>query len=191
MPPKCKFNRDEIIKAGLELTRDKGIEAVTARGLGERLHSSSKPIFTIFNNMEEVQFEVKKAAKGLYAQYIKEGLNMPLAFKGVGIQYILFSIKEPKLFQLLFMSEQEHKPSVSMVLPLIDDSYELILKSVEDGYNLNRDDALNLYKHLWIYTHGIASLCATNMCLFTSSEINEMMSEVCKSLLKEIKSKDI
>lgn len=187
MPPKCKFSREEIIQAALDLTRTEGINALTARALGAKLGSSPKPIFTVFENMEAVQAEVQKAAKALYAAYIHVGLQQQLPFKGVGTQYILFAIQEPKLFQLLFMSEQSQKPSVAGILPVIDESYDQILLSVQNGYGLDQKDAENLYRHLWIYTHGIAVLCATNMCLFTAEEISRMMSEVFVGLLKEIK----
>ena len=187
MPPKRKFAREEIIKTALDLTREEGINALTARALGTKLGSSPKPIFTVFENMEEVQAEVQKAAKALYAEYIQVGLHQELAFKGVGTQYILFAIKEPKLFQLLFMSEQPQKPSVEGILPIIDESYDQILRSVQNGYGLGEKDAENLYRHLWIYSHGIAVLCATNMCSFTAEEIGKMISEVFVSLLKEIK----
>ena len=86
------------------------------------------------------------------------------------------------------MSEQPQKPSVEGILPIIDESYGQILQSVQSGYGLGMKDAENLYRHLWIYTHGIAVLCATNMCSFTAEEISGMMTEVCRSLLKEIKS---
>ena len=65
MPPKCKFTRSEIIQAALDIARTQGISYITARALGTKLGSSSKPIFSIFDNMEEVQTEVKKAAKAL------------------------------------------------------------------------------------------------------------------------------
>ena len=187
MPPKCKFTKEEIIQSALEIARTEGISSITARALGTKLGSSSKPIFSVFENMEEVQAEVEKAAKRLYAQYVQVGLQQKPAFKGVGTQYILFAINEPKLFQLLFMSEQPQKPSIAGVLPIIDESYEQILQSVRNGYELGEKDAENLYRHLWIYTHGIAVLCATNMCSFPAEEISRMMTEVCKSLLKEIK----
>ena len=187
MPPKCKFTREEIIRSALDIARNEGIASITARALGAKLGSSSKPIFSVFENMEEVQAEVQKAAKALYAEFIQVGLQQELAFKGVGMQYILFAIKEPKLFQLLFMSEQPQKPSVAGVLPIIDESYEQILRSVQNGYGLGEKDAENLYRHLWVYTHGIAVLCATNMCSFTAEEISSMMTEVCRGLLKEIK----
>ncbi|MCH5324821.1 MAG: TetR/AcrR family transcriptional regulator [Eubacterium sp.] len=187
MPPKCKFTREEIIQAALDIAREEGVAFITARALGAKLGSSSKPIFSVFENMEEVQVEVQKAAKALYAEYVQIGLHQELAFKGVGTQYILFAINEPKLFQLLFMSEQPQKPSVAGILPIIDESYDQILLSVQNGYGLGKKDAENLYRHLWIYTHGIAVLCATNMCSFTAEEISTMMTEVCKALLKDIK----
>lgn len=187
MPPKCKFTRSEIIQAALDIARTEGISFITARALGTKLGSSSKPIFSIFDNMEEVQIEVKKAAKALYAEYVKRGLEDKPAFKGVGMQYILFAIKDPKLFQLLFMSEQQQKPTVANVLPVIDENYPEILLSVQNSYDLQKNDAEKLYRHLWIYTHGIAVLCATNMCIFTPEEMSKMLTEACISVLNEIK----
>ena len=187
MPPKAKFTKEQITEAALDIIRDDGIENLTARALGKKLGSSVCPIFTVFENMEEVQTEVQKAAKALYAEYIQDGLNQELAFKGVGTQYIRFAINEPKLFQLLFMSQQQQKPAVANVLPIIDENYRQILLSVQNGYDMDENEAEKLYRHLWIYTHGIAVLCATNMCLFTAEEISKMITEVFKSLLNEIK----
>ncbi|MCI8502092.1 MAG: TetR/AcrR family transcriptional regulator [Oscillospiraceae bacterium] len=184
MPPKAKFTRAEIVEAALELVKTEGISALTARSLGAKLGSSARPVFTVFRSMEEIQDAMIIAAKELYAGYIARGLAQTPAFKGVGTQYILFAAEEPKLFQLLFMAEQEDVPSLSGILPLIDDSYDLILRSVREGYGLSETVSKKLYRHLWIYTHGIASLCATKMCRFTGEEINEMMTEVFKSLLQ-------
>ena len=62
MPPKAKFTKDEILNTALNITREQGIDAVTARELGARLGSSPRPIFTIFKSMEEVKdFVILKA----------------------------------------------------------------------------------------------------------------------------------
>ena len=187
MPPKAKFKKEEITKAALDIVKADGFEALTSRELGIRLGSSARPIFTVFKNMEEVQQAMIEAAKTLYKEYVKKGLTAAHPFKGVGTQYILFSVKEPKLFQLLFMTEQKQIPDLSGVLPLIDESYEQILLSIQDDYKISRPSAEKLYHHLWIYTHGIASLCATKMCRFTGQEISTMMTEVAMSILKKIK----
>ena len=54
-------------------------------------------------------------------------------------------------------------------------------------YGLSEENAWALYRHLWIYTHGIATLCATNVCSFETGEIDGMMTEVFTSILKNIK----
>lgn len=187
MPPRAKFSREEIIEAAFNIVRADGPLALTARALGLKLGSSARPVFTVFNSMEEVQQEVAAKARALYGAYIEKGLSETPAFKGTGEQYILFSIKEPKLFQLLFMAEKEAVPELSEVLPLIDDNYEKILLSIQNDYGMRVELSKRLYHHLWIYTHGIATLCATKMCSFTVEEINAMMTEVGKSLLNNMK----
>lgn len=183
MPPKAKFTKEQITKVALEIVRTENFESLTARALGARLGSSACPIFTVFKNMEEVQQAVRKAVRDIYREYIEKGLSATPAFKGVGTQYILFAVEEPKLFQILFMSEQTEPPALDNVLPMIEESYDDILASITTEYGLERKDAERLYKHLWIYTHGIASLCATKMCRFTGEEISQMMTEVFIGLL--------
>lgn len=186
MPPRAKFSRDEIVETALAIVREDGIQALTARSLGDRLGSSARPVFTAFQNMEDVQNAVRKAAKTLYKEYIERGLQETPAFRGVGRQYIFFAMEEPKLFQLLFMAEQERIPELGEVLMLIDESYDRILASVEISYGLTGAAAERLYQHMWIYSHGIASLCASKMCHFSGEEISGMMAEVSSSLIRKI-----
>lgn len=187
MPPKCKFTRDEIVDAALNLVREKGIKALTARALGAKLGSSACPIFTVFESMDEVQSAVKVAARALYGEYIKEGFLIKPAFKGIGMQYIRFAMEEPRLFELLFMSMLNESPNIDNVLPIIDEYYNDILLSVQTSFGLNASDSEKVYHHLWIYSHGIAVLSATKTCNFTLDVVDRMSTEVCKAILKEIK----
>ncbi len=187
MPPKAKFSKTEIIEAATEIVRKDGMEALTSRALGMQLGSSARPIFTVFQNMDEVSQAVVDFARKLYKEYVEKGLTQEHPFKGVGMQYILFSVNEPKLFQLLFMTEQRQVPKLSGILPLIEESYEEILLSIQGEYGIDRLLAEKLYYHLWIYTHGIATLCATKMCCFTGPEIGSMVTEVFTGILKKLK----
>lgn len=187
MPPKAKFTKDEIISAAFEIVRRRGMEVLTARSLADTLNSSPRPIFTVFAGMDEIVSEVIFKAKALYAEYVRRGLTCVPQFKGVGMQYILFAIQEPKLFQLMFMNERGTVPPLCEVLQLIEDSFEEILASITTSYGFDRDTALRLYYHMWIYSHGIATLCATKMCSFTAEDISRMLTEVCASLIKKIK----
>ena len=186
MPPKAKFTKEQIVSAALDIIRERGVDELTARALGNKLESSACPIFTVFDTMEEVMSETVKAAYRLYDKYIAQGLQDTPAFKGVGMQYIAFAIEEPKLFQLLFMTEKEENPTIENVLPVIDTNYPIILSSVK-AYGLSDANAEKLYKHLWVYSHGIAVLCATRLCSLTMEEIGNMLTEIFIALLKEVK----
>ena len=186
MPPKARFTKQQIADAALQIVRDEGIEYLTSRNLGKKLGSSACPIFTVFANMEEVEVAMLESAKAVYKGYVEEGLAQEIPFRGVGEQYVRFAVNEPKLFQLLFMNETKELPSLESVLPKLDESYETILRSVMTCASIDRETALKLYRHLWIYTHGIACLCATKTCQFSEIEIRSLMSEIYQSLLKAL-----
>lgn len=186
MPPKAKFTKQQITDAALEIVREEGVEKLTSRNLGKKLGSSACPIFTVFPNMEEVEKAMVESAKAIYKGYVDKGLSDEIPFRGVGEKYVSFAVKEPRLFELLFMGESKESPSLDCILPLLDESYEEILCSLINSAMVDRKTAEKLYRHLWVYTHGIACLCATKTCQFSKSEIQRMMTEVFQSLLKNM-----
>lgn len=187
MPPKAKFTKDEILSAALAVVKKNGAESLTARSLGAELKSSPRPLFTVFDGMQDIRAGVLKLAKGVYAQYVEEGLKEPIAFKGAGTAYIRFAAAEPRLFQLLFMCERESVPEPSTVLPAIEENYSRILQSVQTAYGLDEQTAERVYRHMWIYTHGVAVLIATRVCAFTADEISKMLTEAFKGIIASIK----
>lgn len=187
MPPKAKFTKEEIVSAALEIVKRDGADALTARSLGSALGSSARPIFTVFENMDEVHAEVFAAAKRLYGQYEDEGMSGELAFKGSGLGYIRFAVEQPKLFQLLFMREKQTVPALDDILFVLDDYSEKILSSVMSAYGFERQTSMEIYMHLWIYSHGIAALIATGVCRFTGDEISRMLSDVGSGIIQKFK----
>lgn len=183
MPPKSKFTKKEVLEKAFEIARTDGIDKITSRELGKQLGSSARPIFTVYESMDELKADVITEAKERYKQYVQQGLKNELAFKGVGMAYIRFASEEPVLFQLLFMSARTELTNVTQILPLIDASYEDILQSVQKPYGLSTQAADKIYQHLWTYTHGIATMCATRLCNYTEEEISERLTEIFKSLL--------
>ncbi len=190
MPPRSKFTKEEIVKAALDLTIKDGIETLTARSLALQLKSSPRPIFTVFSNMGEVQEAVISEAKKIYTSYVMNGLTKTPAFKGVGESYIKFAGDYPKLFMLLFMRGRNVTPNPQEVLDMIEENYDKILNSIIDSYHLSREKSIYLYRHLWIYSHGIAVLIATKVCKFTEEEISAMLTQIFVSLLKQIKAEE-
>lgn len=159
MPPKFKFTRDEIIKSAIDVTREKGISGLTARALAAKLGCSVKPIFGLFQNMEEVHKEVLAAADKMYHDYLTEDMSCGKypPYKASGMAYIRFAKEETELFKLLFMrdrSDERIEENKEDVRPLL----ELIKKNT----GLNDDEAYLFHIEMWIYVHGIATMLATS-----------------------------
>lgn len=184
MPPKVKFSREKIVAAATDVVRAAGMPALTARALSEQLNCSVAPIFFVFENMEEVRGEVVKRAKQIYEEYISEGLMQPLPFKGAGLKYIEFAKNEPNLFKVLFMSE--YRVGLDNYM-LLDENNAKIVGALMSSWSLGEITAKAMHKHIMIYTHGIAVLCATNSCSFTDEEISERLTFAFTAMLKEIK----
>lgn len=176
MPPKAKYTKEEIVKMAFQMTREKGIEAVVARELGKKLGTSSSPIFTAFRNMEELQQEVRKLAMKEFEAYVHDAVKFTPPFKWVGIKMIEFAMKEPKLFQLLYMQEHESGQRYEDMIVELGDTVEVCLKFIEQDYALNRPEAELLFKQVWIHTFAICVLAVTKVCCFTQEEISEMLS---------------
>lgn len=177
MPPKPKYTKEQIVAAALGVVSRKGISALTAKELGHALNTSATPIFTVFNSMQEVQDEVKKAAMALFETYAhKAGGDMP-AFKQVGMQMILFAKEEPKLYQLIFMAQNDNVKSFDDIYAHLGIVADECLRSIEQDYGLTPQDAKTLFEHSWIHTFGIGTLCATGMCDFSYERISDMLTQ--------------
>lgn len=188
MPPKPKFTREEIANAALKIISKKGVNALTAQTLGKELGSSARPIFTVFRNMEEVHQEAWKAALHHFEEYAKKAVHYTPAFKQFGMQMILFALEEPYLYQLLFMKGDGHAHSFEEVFINLGTPADVCIDILQNEYSLSKEEAMSLFRHVWIYTYGIASLCATGMCRFNEKEINDLLGQDFMAMLMRIKS---
>lgn len=188
MPPKPKFTREEIVAAALELISEKGMSALTSRDLGARLGSSARPIFTVFNSMEEVQEAVHDAAMKRFESYAEKAVNYTPVFKQVGMQMILFAKEEPMLYQLGFMTNNHNVQSFDDIYDRLGHVAYQCLEVIQREYGLAEQEAKTLFEHVWIHTFGIGALCATGMCDFSEEQISEMLGHDFVAMLVHIKS---
>lgn len=130
MPPKPKFTREEIVSAALGVVSRKGVDALTAKELGDALGSSARPIFTIFRSMKELQDDVRTAAMQRFEAYMPAGMSGMPIFKQIGMKMVLFGAEEPKLFQLLFMQENRSAASFDDVFAELGPTADLCIDAI-------------------------------------------------------------
>lgn len=187
MPPKFKFKREEIISAALDITRENGLSAVTARALAAKLGCSVKPIFGLFQNMEEVHQEVISAANRLYQSCLKDEMQKGKYpdYKASGMAYIRFAKEEKELFKLLFMrdrSKEKIEENREEVRPLIE--------LIKQNSSLSEEDAFLFHIEMWVFVHGFATMSATSYLNWDEETISNMLTDIYMGLMSRYKGKE-
>ena len=173
MPRKFMFTREEVLAAALNLVREQGIAAVTARRLGEKLGSSSKPIFSLFENMEDVLSAVMEAADKLYQNYLKEDMTSGKypPYKASGMAYIRFAKEEKELFKLLFMRDRSHENTDNK------EENKQLLELIQQNLGINEEEAYLFHLEMWIYVHGMATMLATSYLELDEAFISKVLTD--------------
>ena len=181
MPRSAFFSKETIAAAGLEIIRRQGAGALTARALSKQLGCSLSPIFTVFEDMDEIRIAVRQAAAAMFSDYVKDVLDYQPAFKEYGMRLIRFAKEEQNIFQLFLErgnSLLENAPA--MALKCLDD--------IKESYQLTDDKVLILYRQLWAFTCGIAVLATQSPEEYPENLISGMISTQFLSTLSFLKS---
>lgn len=185
MPPSVKFTKEEIVNAALQVVREKGTAALTARQIAAVLGVSTRPIFTYFQNMQQVQEAVRQAAQALYHSYIKKGLEQVHPFIGLGEQYIRFATQEPELYRLLFLPLAPGSENKAM--GEMERTQNLVLEFLQQIYHLDEAAAKRFFRDVWLVAHSLAALIVTNCCPYSPEEIRQILTSVSLSVCKACK----
>lgn len=188
MPPKPKCTREEVAAAAFRLIKEEGLSALTARELGKRLGTSSSPVFTIFQNMDEVKSAARELALAEFLEYIGDYQAYTPAFKRIGMMLVSYGIHEPELFKLLFM--QEHKDAqgfestIRDLGGIADTCRELICRD----YGMTREQAVLMLEQMWTQAFGLGAMCAMGVSRLSEEEIGRQLGIMFAGMVMFIKS---
>ena len=185
MPPKVKFQRDEIVRAALNVVRARGMDALTTRELAAELGVSTRPIFTHFDTMDQLRSEVFELAKSRYREYIERGLAGPTPFLDVWQQYLHFAKDEPELYRLLFLTRPGNASGGAM--EALRFSQELVRESLMRVYNMDGRTADRYFRDIWLVAFSFATLIVTDNCPYTDEEMIAVGAEISLSVCKAYK----
>ena len=185
MPPKVKFQKEEIVDAALNVARKRGFDAVTARDVAKELGVSVSPIFTYFDSMEQLRAEVYGFAKSCYREYIERGLTEAIPFLGVWHQYLAFAKEEPELYKLLFLTKPDNVSGGAM--EALRFSQELARESIMRTYKMDAHTADCYFRNMWLAAFSFATLVVTDDCPYTDEEIFAIGTELSLSICKAYK----
>ena len=172
MPEQKQITKDMILHSALKILKQSGMESVNIKTLAKDLKCSTQPVYLSFNGMDDLRNELIPMAVKEFEDVIRsqrEDGEVCL----YDMEYIHFAKKEPKLFCFLFMRPNAFYEMKRMLSPIIERS----VKELMETYNISYEEADVLHDHLWMHTHGIAAMIATDFCDWDLEKAGRMVKE--------------
>lgn len=188
MPPKAKITKNMILNTVLEITQETGFETVNARSIANKLQCSTRPIFTCYENMEELKKEFLDFAFEYYTQYVSNYSNSSniTSYLVLPLSYIAFAKEETHLFKLLFINDMDLDMKES------NDFYKEIgnekkAKTFSDMIGVELEHGKEIFLDLFLYAHGIAVLTATGKLSLNSHDIKKRVLNFLSAFIQQDK----
>ncbi len=163
-----KITKAMVIEAGLNVLRNKGFDAISARSVALEAGCSTQPVYQHFSNMEELKSELKKAAAQLYIdtvqEYLDSGEYFPYASYGMG--YVRFAKKEKQLFRYLYLEDGKRGKEVD------DVTIPRILALLHDRFGWDKEICEQFHREMGIFTIGLAVMVNTGYADLTEKELS-------------------
>lgn len=188
MPPRAKVTKKMILDIVLDITRDMGFENVNARSIAEKLQCSTRPIFTCYENMDELKKDFLAYAYEFYEQYVEKYASSVHVSSYLirPLSYIEFAREEMYLFKLLFIKDMDLKMTEEKDFYKETDN-EKRAEIFAEAVGLDFEHAKMIYLDLFLYTHGIAVLTATKKMILDRKRAEKMVTNILSALIKQEK----
>ena len=170
MPRKALLDRETIVTAALKVARKGGLEAVTARALSNALGCSLSPLFTVFENMDEIRKEAREYARRSFVKYVDDAVAAEEPFKEYGMRIIRFASQDPDLFNVIFLSPDLFDYGLDPVLVAC-------IEPIKKAYSLTDDQAMFIFHRVWIFVCGLAVLNSTRAQRFDEDQVGTLLFE--------------
>ena len=188
MPPKVKITKEMILNTVLDFTREVGFEAVNARSIASKLQCSTRPIFTCYENMNELKNEFLAFAYEYYNQYVVNYRNSKSVspYLLLPLSYIEFAQEETYLFKLLFIND------LDLMMKEANDFYKEIYNEKKarlfsESIGIDLECAKVIFLDLFLYTHGIAVLTATKKLTLDRYSAEKMLKNILTAFIRQEK----
>lgn len=188
MPPKAKITKEMILNTTLDITRDTGFETVNARSIASKLQCSTRPIFTCYENMDELKKDFLAFAYEYYEQYVNNFRNSAEVspYLILPLSYIEFAQKETYLFKLLFINDMDLKMAEAKDFYREIDN-ENKAKTFSETVGIELECAKTIFLDLFLYSHGIAVLTATKKLTLDRNTVEEMVRNILSAFVRKEK----
>lgn len=182
VPPRPKFTREEVLAAALDIVDEAGVFALTSRAVAKRLGSSTRPLFTIFADMEELQQAVIVEVDARFREGTIEAMCATWSVREAAKYTVRFAIDHPHLFELIIMSSDAQPAGGDVHLSDAKVSESTYVAVVRQEFGCTATQARRVFEHVWAYVLGLGAACVWRRHVYTEAEVDRMLDEVYQAI---------
>lgn len=177
------LTKDNIVKAAVKLVNEQGWTELNARGLAKSIGISTKPLYRIYSNMDEIKTDVLNEIKRQYDEFINSRIDSKKALLTLCIAYVEFANDYKNLFTSLFLSDNLKWKKIDDVL---DEKWnQSTIINLVNKHGFSFEEAKELFLNMWLYSNGLATLIATNQIKLDEEKIMVRLVKMYKNLVKQ------
>lgn len=176
------LTKENIVRSAVKLINKDGWDALNARSLAKHIGISTKPLYRIYENMDEIKKDVLVEIYRQYDEFITSKIDNKKALLTLCIAYVEFANDYKNLFISLFLSDNLKWKKIEDVFDEKWNQGAIINLVNKHGFSF--DEAKELFLHMWLYSNGLATLIATNQIKLDEEKIMVRLVKIYKNLVK-------
>lgn len=176
------LTKENIVRSAVKLINKNGWDALNARSLAKHIGISTKPLYRIYENMDEIKKDVLVEIYRQYDEFITSKIDNKKALLTLCIAYVEFANDYKNLFISLFLSDNLKWKKIEDVFDEKWNQGAIINLVNKHGFSF--DEAKSLFLNFWLYANGLATLIATNEIEVDGKEILVKLVKMYKLLTK-------
>ena len=186
MPPRIKVSKEQVLNTAFEMTREEGFNALTARKLAAKLGSSTQPIFRAYENMDTLKEDLFYKSVDFFSENMLKSLGSgEPAYLSMGRAYIELAKGERHLFELVASVEEHQGEEIHEFLQKGD--CRNLLEKLPDVSHLDIEQKRELFRMVWMFTHGVATQVTGKRIELDEDRIRDMLERAYKGFVSTLK----
>ena len=182
MPKALEITKENVVRSAVKLINKDGWENLNARSLAKKIGISTKPLYRLYENMDEIKKDVLIEINRQYDEFINSKIDSKKALLTLCIAYVEFANDYKNLFISLFLSDNLKWKKIEDVF---DEKWnQSTIINLVNKHGFTFEEAKELFLHMWLYANGLATLIATNQIQLDEEKIMHRMVKIYKNLVK-------
>ena len=175
---KTKYNKKLILEKAFQIAAEDGFENITVRKVTKAIGCSTTPIYTAFENIENLIKATKKKALEIIKEVVTKKYT-DIEFLNIGVGMLMFATKYPNLYRELFVE----KPDVAVEREVRGVYLKLLEKDLIAKY-MTTTELENILSKMWLVTHGVGTMiCYKSTKASTQEDFINILGEIGEEII--------